>query len=987
MAQYQGPVRPGTNERTFRETGQESSNSKPSLPGIPPQQNPFKPPSSGGTVKPDSNSPTGYSNVGGPVSPAPTLRNGGNRTSRTTQPTDNLGQAISSPISQPVNPATDIQRSVQQPRNIRDILKIDTPNQNLQRLNIQQFSRQTPETPPQRNFINRIVDRFKSNRQTRKEERLQAIQDETYRLRGGVTNRPFVQSGRGTQVTQKTTDFTNQEIVQMAGTRKVSQESAISELAYREQQKYGQAYNNIVNTAAREELLKAQEDANAAQNQVQTQVNRFSQLIQQEVNQGRLSKEEADKRIIDYTERKNKELGSVVNIINDRSNKNIKDKAEEWVNSTGRELESSSNKYLDRISDKISLNKNLYDLTPTLVGGAIIGAVAAPLAGGAGIVSTGLRTGGQVLLGAGVGSEVGKLTIASIEGRLTPTKIANALIPFATITAGGIAGAKGVTGFKGPVTTEVQNAIARSDFETKIVRGITSETELARIGLSETQLPQIQNYIRQGAKISEIEIKPVPKGGDKIIINKALDGISIKGVQVEVVVGNRIERFVVANIQAERGVVTSQLGIFQRGSGLQQPSGISMVENVGLVVGKKGPIGVSKTLEISKTRTDKVLSAILKPDGTIEYIPARVIIGKGVTFQRGKAIADKGKILSEKDISKVASSDFAKLSRQSEFTEKQILTNTDKKARSINLDTQVIGSQSKYKTIEGLGVSRKVEQSIDFSKVKLNKEGYVDFSYLKLPETKITKPIETSKPVDLIKPQETKLKIDEQKFELPKADLSSEVGLSLEQLSSSLNIKKFNLNIPKTNITTQKLKIDEQKVKEKDIQFNRVDIKPITLPKIEDELISKRLPKDRDTDLVRDLTKTLELQSISTAQVQAPKINQALKIEQINIPQIKIPKVPTFDIPGIILPGVSGTNGGSKKEAKRIKKRLTKLDSDYTASLSSAFLQDTPIKISKKKFKELQDKTYSGFEVRPVVQIVDDKEMKKLKKQLKKLNI
>lgn len=143
--------------------------------------------------------------------------------------------------------------------------------------------------------------------------------------------------------------------------------------------------------------------------------------------------------------------------------------------------------------------------------------------------------------------------------------------------------------------------------------------------------------------------------------------------------------------------------------------------------------------------------------------------------------------------------------------------------------------------------------------------------------------------------------------------------------------------------------------------------------------------RKRDKGIVTGLN--FEALSYSPSQSQIPRQSQAqrsalkqlAKVTGVSLSALGIPSPPSTTTPrgfiGFDLP--SRGQGGGTKESKVQKRKGFKTGSGYAASLAAAAVQINPVKVTRKQYERLKKTTFSGIEARPVLQIVDDKNIEK----------
>ncbi len=799
------------------------------------------------------------------------------------------------------------------------------------------------------------------NKITQRETRDDLIKNQQVNLQTGQRTRPFDPSGQGTPVTY-TQAYSNKEIVTMAKNEQISDTAAINELGRRENEKYGKQYNFLIESAARNLQTNARQSLN---NEVQNQTNEIKNIkdqLQEKVNNGSISLTDAQKQLQNEIDLRNRILSAKTNEVNSQIDQKLQGVAQNFVEGQGKTLEARSNIYLTKVSDKIKLSKTLTRLPLYVAAGAGTGLALTAVAATSAVA-------GAVVNVAGVGMagytafQTGKYIGTSYkQGTLTASTIGNVFIP---LIAFGV-GAKIGSLVASPKVNEpvLRRAIERANVETKVERGISNEAQIRKLQISDRlKLDLQENYLNKGYSIKEISVKI--KGAnamDSKIINKGIPNQNIKFIEVTGSNGKIINRFAVGKISVGRGLVSYKEDVLSGGTGQINPkTGKGFMESYTETGKGNKLLSAEKNLNVFETKSGQFNT----PEGTF-----KILTSKGKTFKGGKVTSVKNKPITFEDLQAVANSEYKRIhSSTSKNFEVQ-------KLNRLNLnfkDGDLMNLDKTYSIISGKGTAIKTPDPIPFDKTpsRVIKDFFStqDSNFLNLKNSKGSNNINLKsfggsninlqkikiKPFDLISSDNIATIT---KSSIQRAITSPNLNFNLNVLSAStlaplINLKDLNknLNKPVLNFSLDQNKFNNL-LKNNQIQYDKILSRQAVIPK----------------------------QNIQLKQLQQ---FPALKNPpfQMNFPPITptiIPKPTTFPMLPIF-PMPSGF-----KKLKKLKKKPFKFKSGYSASLISAAVQARPLKVSRKQFENLKKKTYSGFEVRPVLQIVNDKEIERLQNQIKK---
>lgn len=822
-------------------------------------------------------------------------------------------------------------------------------------------------------------------------------------------NKPFTKSGRGTITATATsqTDFkpaTEEQIIDLASEGKISEKVAVAELGRREAKKYGQDYNFYLegqaNTLRKESENLLQEKINESQNNIQD----YKTKLQNEVNSGSLKVEEANDMLDKFINSEKERLNDYTENLNKKQQQKLQTKAEEYTKGIGKSLQKSSEKYLKLKSDEIKFNKLPETFFKSFVIGAAItagaigltaitGGVAAPVIAGVGYA--GLAVGG-----ASASYQLGK---SYGSGTLTGKEVANVVVPF----AGFYLGSKAVSGVYNIVKTnnvaktqnELRGAIERSEIESKVLKGITTERAIAKLQIPETQKVKLQKQLKAGGSIKVVEAKiRATNELDRATINKNIPFRDIKFLVVTDSSGNVIDSVSIGRVVVGKGKYIYREDIISGASGTIGDSGEVRLQRLTL----GGQEGQYVTRAV---KTAEVIKPTTRQKGKI-----KIVTGESVTAKFEEAYNPEG--ITYEDLVKVARSQYGKAVSKSKFGEILKLGKTEQlliqQQNGLTQDIIVAGKNT-YATQAGASVTERIIEPIVI-KPKTTMKPFLE----EAPKPEKFIPKQPSPPTNqkqiqkIIKNIEAPISLDTTAI---KSSLSSTpevvvpypepIDLGANKFSG-LNLGGrigidltggYNIGVAEGRIPSGILEPDLKQV-DKNIEKLGRDLDTIKITKLKEKEKNKYkdIIKDRDeiNDKIKDAMKdaTKSTQPTRQPQLQLSKLQQNLKLKQqiIQIQNISpIIPLPIIKIPKTTIPNQLKTQKKVmiKPLYKFPKIKKAKVKPAYTASLGAAAFQEKPIKISRKEYERLSKVSYSGLETRPVFQIEDETD--KLKKEIKKV--
>jgi hypothetical protein len=821
---------------------------------------------------------------------------------------------------------------------------------------------------PQPTLKDKVVGAY--NKVTGKAERDKAITQEQMALSQGTRTSTPLYGG-----TQSTTyqPYTSNEIIKMAKEGKISESSAMGALQNLEEKKYGTQYSFAVNTKARELENKAREE-------LQQQVNVGTQIVENEkarlqerVNSGNLTPEKANEILADRVKKVNASLEKATQDINIRNQNELNSSSEQWVSTRGAALQKDSYKYLDKVSDKIKLEKTKFLLPAYVVAGAGLGvglsAVAATGAVASGIIQTAGIAGGGI-----AAVQTGKAVGTSYaQGTLTATKLSNIFLPIAAFSIGAVAGTRLATGAKVD-SVKLKGAIERADIKTTVTKSITSESQIARLNIPEGQKAELISGLRSGQTLRQVSVEVVPKNaGDTSLINKGIPNRKISFVEYVNTEGKVINRVALGKVEIRKGVYSFKEDIYSRGTGIAQGEN-AVIDSITLT-GKSG-----KPIQ-SAVKTRDIIQTKVSVKGN-----QRGVVSRSTSYKAGEVTASKGKPITIEDLQKVSKSQINKIQSKTKFGEVQEQKQLNAILQELPNQERIIGTERVYKTKAGVGITENVPEPFTFDKAmgKAISKGSKVYGR------------DTSLNIDVGGKGQIQSQV--QKFDvknLPTSDLSSSIKNVLKSSASQFSSRQspfygtgtYELTEQATDFKLPSLRITGRVVQE--IKYPKLESKVRTsMPqvpsnKIISDLIRKEeekikiftIPTTRKDVRPKQLDRQLQVpkQSITPRQLQK-QINKVVQMPRITTrPYIPtLPVIPNFNPPQI--PKWGKERGQGYKPIKISKRKGASSGSAYSSSLLAAFFQSKPVKVSKKQYEALGKKTYTGAEFRPVLQIVDDKE-------------
>lgn len=832
------------------------------------------------------------------------------------------------------------------------------------------------------------------NRVTGSSSRMSAEEKQQRILQQGIRQRSFTPSGRGTLVTTQN-PYSDTEIVDLAKVNDIGERPAIKELSRRQDEKLDKEFTTFISGRANTVLQSSKVELQQSQAEAQREIADYASTLDLALAQGQIDPERRNALLQGKVSDVNRQLKAYVDALNKDNQRQIEENAKEYADSTGKRLQQEANTYLNRLKDKIDLGKAVSDLPFYVAAGLATGGLgtviegSAATAAGARAASVALRATGTVLTGAAAAKTSYDLTTAYLEGNLTSEKIAAAIIPFAGFGLGAGVGARIAAGPKVDVD-KLRSVIERSEIQTDIIRGLTSETQIARLKMLPQELkPQLIQYIKNGASIKELKLDIKPKSKlDIEVLQRGLPQRNIRVFQVIEQDGNRINVLSVGKAKTGKGLIEKETDMLSYGEGYYDPAQEkAVIDTLNLQVDKRGVVQASRTGEIIKGSKPKNLEvAQLLPDGRFKVSKGRQLESEGITVKAGKKIAEPNKSLSLDDIRKVGESAYERAVSTSKTQETQVLKSTSKQAKLLSKNTAKVSRRNIYKTTSGSSTSAYIPEAIPFERG--TKKGKIDDVIGEINEalsSGSTKPRATGKGSGSQKLQqqiERDLSDSFSSVDNPRiSDVSAAIKDSLDEAAVDLNKGSYKTS---SGLSQKQLKSlprqqDQEKRRLKNttrqLQAENITLNDVMNPE------QTQSPFENIDQQIRQLSS----QNQPSAQVNAPQ----LRTKQISVPGISSTGValPQIRIPGLTggidIPFPNGGQGGGSQEGKRRRGRPRKTQAAYTASLGAAAFQEKALKVTKKQLAKLNEQTYSGLETRPVLEVVDDK---KIKKALKKVD-
>ncbi len=361
--------------------------------------------------------------------------------------------------------------------------------------------------------------------------------------------------------------------------------------------------------------------------------------------------------------------------------------------------------------------------------------------GGAGYASGGFAVGSMA---AGVGGAVIDTAssirhpVQSVKGMYTmvthPVQSAKEISQRASVnpyySIGYIAGLLGVSkgtseatgfalrGFKGKVDPAVlERAVARSDVESTVVRGITKEATISKLKLAEFEKAELVGQFKAGRIIREVDVDIVAKNAiDRATINKGMPTRHIKIYEVLNQNGELITRYAVGKVEVSKGIYTYKQNLLSGGAGKVTEGGAGYLQSINLGIEKGRVTSLGKSLDIFKGTSKEVPGARLTKGGWTGF-KARTITGEGYTWEGPLARGTKLKPITDKLTMEVLGAKYGKYpARATKFEGLDTL-------KSVSLEGKKVGTTGIIRVIkewksEGKGISSKFIEPIEFGKAR-----------------------------------------------------------------------------------------------------------------------------------------------------------------------------------------------------------------------------------------------------------------------------
>jgi len=643
----------------------------------------------------------------------------------------------------------------------------------------------------------------------------------------------------------------------------------------------------------------------------------------------------------------------------------------------------SQQEYLDKIVRKGRISR----IVLTTAGAVVAGAVVAPLAAGA---SAGVRTALAVGGGAAMYRPVKTLTTGLIAGTATGLDVAELVVPITGFVAGGtlgmrIAGIRGIT-----VDTKLNTALKTAEVKSFETVKFSSETQIKALKIPELQKAELIRQFNLGESVGYKKWKLTNKDPKlRAYLNEKLPNTEIISIGRTQSLGNFYEANTLLKVKT--GVGKTEYVELTAGQtrGVYLPKEKVMVSET---IAAKAELGKPIT-EIAKTiQVTKPVSKYFIEEGQLK----RMIGGETYSFEGMKIKAPPKKQITFKDLMEVRKAEVERYpSAKTRTGEIQKATKV-KIVEAALLEEEagagfgITGKNIKFITEQASDVLTQVPKPFEFERAPSTRTmkpfdiakdlGLKGIEKPPVKVSQILKQIEKKAPIFDFEAPQIQKQIKESLFkaaekvkvreELPRKVIS---GLDLQQGKIELSQKELS-GISETSVLDLEKLQQQVKVKEKERQKGRgvvIPYSPVNLANIPmqlDKIISAQ------TQPQRQALRLIQPSVLKTPQMTIPISSFSIISRPIISRPIKpiIPYFPTRRIPE------------RRKGFKQFLKKRKKAEARYTTSLGAAAFQVKPIKISRKEYKRLSKRIYTGAETRPVLEISD--EGKTIRKQLEKVN-
>jgi hypothetical protein len=677
----------------------------------------------------------------------------------------------------------------------------------------------------------------------------------------------------------------------------------------------------------------------------QTQEPRIKQL--EATYQSRLEQEsEMISKRGDLTfEQKNELLEQRAEILNKELKEEVALIVNEFEETRGKEVRDETTTKVREFRDKAMTIKQVR----TGVTAAGVGFFAAPAIGVAAATLPPAQLGTAALTSKVLGITAVGATAAGIgmglqqdydgQGRLTGWGVASRLSQAAPLI-GFYAGAKAGAKVFNPKVDRGQLDTAMKTAKTQQVGkpiSITKESQITELELTNQGKLQAKTYLQSGYKVEKVKYTIVNEVSSlNKVLKKAFPIREITFLQVTDMQGNLIKQIGMGRIRLGGGRYVYKEDIIKESIGVRDARGMIRIDAATL---RKTPVG------IKEVRTQEFIKPIVRyyqtPTGEVK----RVVTARTAIFPEDA-----------KTPSQIFRS--AELQKLVKVRETPIILRGEEPG--IKTARGFVEREFTYQTIDTAGYGKRVLPGVDFKKIKTPAQAVeVSSSSITLGGFKKIPGMKT------IQVSETVL--------TPPTTIDQEI---LKGISTADFIT------PTTPpLTMLKLQERERQQMRAERMITSAAITPLSVGRLREDQITTAIITDRgkwDT-IVRTTPQIINTQQL---QKQLDKTTPPIpSITPLSPPSIRLTPIPTIMIP----PPLRRLPKGIRKPAKEITKR-TRFTPRYAATLASAAVQSTPLKITKEQYKKLAKKKYLGIETRPVVEIVSKKELKKAEKELQKVD-
>lgn len=782
------------------------------------------------------------------------------------------------------------------------------------------------------------------------------VQEAQGRLASGIRETAPVLSGRGTIITTNK-PFSQEELEKKATDFNIS--SAEREASFRQ---------------ALEVKQKAEIDKKV---QVyERDIINYRDGLQRDINAGKLSVPEAEERLKGYTTTKEENLV--------------------------KEVEGETKDYASQLGRKVRLAQG----ARTAIIGVVTGGAQRYLATAR--VGTGFVAGRVALQSAGVtygAISVGKEIETLKALPTTKEKLFEGAI-FTAEVLSYLAG--GYAGYKLGVGSIASKKLAYESLNQRIEQGMKFTPKQIKQGYVDIKYTNPQGIVtKETLNIRSTEMQTINNRIDRIGKAKQKLGLSkdIKiesaGIENEAVIKNQL---IEASPESQSIIQSSRIGKYERVTkGGQIEKGYILTRGIKTPEGEKVVSVIFKLTKTNKIQKPKIIvkdiqskeiliaeptspstfeapievptpsgNAIISP---INRFTGRLAVSKGVIRKQvTQEVGNKKMILTERDIyagevgrvkGTLSYEDIIQFPKGLVVTKKKTpIKITKSQERIIELkETRPVKVKQDYFDVEvgkltkTLGITRAEVEDIPIAKIPKR---------VRLKETKQLTQAQIDKLVkkteEILTPKPT------QKLELKEVTTG---GFDFNTAIIGKAIK--GTKAPVKTISAKKV-INTFKNNQRVVTRTLQSVGKVHISKQLEKTIQVKAPKVKEKDILGLRERTKQLGKLMQRTTPKMRLEQLQKFKISQSPKLPIP---TFDFNIQNLP--TGTPIGflkdfeKKRQLKKTLKKLGKAESRYTASLGSALFQTRPVKVTKKQLEKLNKKTFSGLEIRPVLEIVPEK--------------